>query len=49
VATRPITDFDAYRQQLTNFVYHSGFVMKPVFAAAKAAPRRVLLAKRTLF
>ena len=42
VATRPITDFDAYRQQLTNFVYHSGFVMKPVFAAAKAAPRRVI-------
>ena len=45
VATRPITDFDAYRQQLTNFVYHSGFVMKPVFAAAKAAPRRVIYAE----
>jgi malate dehydrogenase (oxaloacetate-decarboxylating)(NADP+) len=24
VATRPITDFDAYRQQLNKFVYHSG-------------------------
>ncbi len=45
VATRPITDFDAYRQQLINFVYHSGFVMKPVFAAAKAAPRRVIYAE----
>ncbi len=45
VATRPITDFDAYRQQLNNFVYHSGFVMKPVFAAAKAAPRRVIYAE----
>jgi malate dehydrogenase (oxaloacetate-decarboxylating)(NADP+) len=45
VATRPIKDFDAYRQQLTNFVYHSGFVMKPVFAAAKAAPRRVIYAE----
>ena len=22
-------DLDAYRQRLTNFVYHSGFVMKP--------------------
>jgi malate dehydrogenase (oxaloacetate-decarboxylating)(NADP+) len=45
VATRPIKDFDAYRQQLINFVYHSGFVMKPVFAAAKAAPRRVIYAE----
>ncbi|MGH8767094.1 MAG: NADP-dependent malic enzyme [Burkholderiales bacterium] len=45
VATRPIKDFDTYRQQLTNFVYHSGFVMKPVFAAAKAAPRRVIYAE----
>ena len=24
VATRPIADFDAYRQRLTQFVYHSG-------------------------
>ena len=45
VATRPIRDFDTYRQQLNNFVYHSGFVMKPVFAAAKAAPRRVIYAE----
>jgi malate dehydrogenase (oxaloacetate-decarboxylating)(NADP+) len=42
VATRPIADFDAYRERLTSFVYHSGFVMKPVFAAAKKAPRRVV-------
>jgi malate dehydrogenase (oxaloacetate-decarboxylating)(NADP+) len=45
VATRPIADFEAYRDQLTNFVYHSGFVMKPVFAAAKKAPRRVIYAE----
>jgi malate dehydrogenase (oxaloacetate-decarboxylating)(NADP+) len=45
VATRPITDFDAYRQQLTNFVYHSGFVMKPVFARAKQSPKRVIYAE----
>ncbi|MBI1396388.1 MAG: NADP-dependent malic enzyme [Betaproteobacteria bacterium] len=45
VATRPITDFDAYRAQLTSFVYHSGFIMKPVFAAAKNAPRRVVYAE----
>ncbi|MBI5790654.1 MAG: NADP-dependent malic enzyme, partial [Rhodocyclales bacterium] len=42
VATRPIVDFDAYRDKLNSFVYHSGFVMKPVFAAAKKAPRRVI-------
>ncbi|MGH8679810.1 MAG: NADP-dependent malic enzyme, partial [Burkholderiales bacterium] len=45
VATRPIADLEAYRDQLTNFVYHSGFVMKPVFAAAKKAPRRVIYAE----
>jgi len=42
VATRPIADLDVYREQLNSFVYHSGFVMKPVFAAAKKAPRRVI-------
>jgi len=42
VATRPITDLNLYRQRLNEFVYHSGFVMKPVFAAAKQVPRRVL-------
>ncbi|MDP1690944.1 MAG: NADP-dependent malic enzyme [Burkholderiaceae bacterium] len=37
VATRPIEDLDAYRQSLTRFVYQTGMVMRPVFAAAKAA------------
>jgi malate dehydrogenase (oxaloacetate-decarboxylating)(NADP+) len=37
VATRPITDLDAYRDQLQQFVYHSGTFMKPIFAAAKKA------------
>ena len=32
VATRPIEDFDAYRAKLTSFVYHSGLLMKPIFA-----------------
>jgi malate dehydrogenase (oxaloacetate-decarboxylating)(NADP+) len=45
VATRPIADLEAYRDQLTNFVYHSGFIMKPVFASAKKAPRRVIYAE----
>ncbi len=40
VATRPIQDFDAYRDQLQQFVYTSGLIMKPIFAAAKDGPRR---------
>ncbi len=42
VATRPVEDLDAYREQLTQFVYHSGLIMKPVFEAAKKQPRRVV-------
>ena len=42
VATRPIADMAAYRQQLSEFVYHSGFAMKPVFAAAKRRPARIV-------
>jgi len=37
VATRPLSDLDAYRDQLQQFVYHSGTFMKPIFAAAKKA------------
>lgn len=39
VATRPIDDFDAYRSQLQQFVYHSGNFMKPIFAASRDATR----------
>ncbi len=45
VATRPISDFVAYEQSLTQFVYQSGIIMKPLFTAAKAAPRRVVYAE----
>ncbi|MBA4093397.1 MAG: NADP-dependent malic enzyme [Candidatus Accumulibacter sp.] len=45
VATRPIKDFDAYRQSLNEFVYHSGLIMKPVFAQAKLAPKRIVFAE----
>ncbi|ANL40831.1 malic enzyme [Rhizobium phaseoli] len=40
VARRPIQDFDAYFDQLNRFVFRSGFVMKPIFTAAKAAERK---------
>ncbi|WP_269631960.1 NADP-dependent malic enzyme [Pelomonas sp. BJYL3] len=36
VATRPIADLAAYREQLSRFVYQTGMFMRPVFAAAKA-------------
>ena len=42
VATRPIADLGAYRDQLLQFVYHSGLIMKPVFDAAKQRPKRVV-------
>jgi len=45
VATRPIADFDAYSDRLNQFVYQSGLIMKPVFEAAKAAPKRVVYAE----
>ena len=35
VALRPIADMDAYRERLQSFVYASGTVMKPIYAAAK--------------
>jgi malate dehydrogenase (oxaloacetate-decarboxylating)(NADP+) len=37
VASRPLSDLQAYRDQLQQFVYHSGTFMKPIFAAAKKA------------
>ena len=42
VATRPIRDFDAYRQQLSQFVFKSGLVMRPVFEQARSNPKRVV-------
>jgi malate dehydrogenase (oxaloacetate-decarboxylating)(NADP+) len=42
VATRPIRDLAAYRDQLSQFVYHSGLIMRPVFTSAKKAPKRVV-------
>src|SRR5271167_1724009 len=42
VARRPIADFDAYADQLNRFVFRSVFMMKPLFAKARAANKRVL-------
>ncbi len=40
VATRPIKDMTAYREQLQSFVYASGTTMKPIYAAAKKANKK---------
>jgi len=45
VATRPIADLEAYRQQLQRYVYQTGMFMRPVFAAARARPARVVYAE----
>jgi malate dehydrogenase (oxaloacetate-decarboxylating)(NADP+) len=45
VATDPIKDFTAYVQKLNEFVYHSGIIMKPIFAQAKKSPRRIVFAE----
>ncbi|MEB6533156.1 malate dehydrogenase (oxaloacetate-decarboxylating)(NADP+) [Pantoea sp. PNA 14-12] len=45
VATRPVADFDAYREQLTEFVYKTNLFMKPIFSQARKAPKRVVMAE----
>ena len=45
VATRPIKDMDAYREELGTTVYRTGMVMRPVFQAAKSAPARIVFAE----
>ena len=48
VALRPIKDFEAYRNQLQQFVYHSGTLMKPLFSIAKRVPanqKRIVFAE----
>jgi malate dehydrogenase (oxaloacetate-decarboxylating)(NADP+) len=42
VATRPIENLAAYRDRLMQFVWQSGLIMRPVFIAAKQAPKRVV-------
>jgi malate dehydrogenase (oxaloacetate-decarboxylating)(NADP+) len=37
VATRPISDWDAYRAKLSEFVYHTGIGMRAIFQAARQA------------
>jgi malate dehydrogenase (oxaloacetate-decarboxylating)(NADP+) len=45
VARKPIADFEAYADQLNRFVFRSGFMMKPLFAKARAAKKSVIYAE----
>jgi len=45
VATRPITDWPAYKERLQQFVFRSGLVMKPLFDRARRDPKRVVYAE----
>ncbi|HET8900117.1 MAG TPA: NADP-dependent malic enzyme [Rhodanobacteraceae bacterium] len=45
VATRPITDMDAYREKLGQFIYRTGLMMKPVYERARADLQRVVYAE----
>jgi malate dehydrogenase (oxaloacetate-decarboxylating)(NADP+) len=45
VATRAIADIEKYRERLNEFVFRSGFIMKPLFAKAKTDPKRVVYAE----
>ena len=42
---RPIEDMEAYREDLNRFVFRSGMLMKPMFEAARATKRRLVLAE----
>ncbi|MBN06228.1 MAG: NADP-dependent malic enzyme [Rhodospirillaceae bacterium] len=45
VATRPIKDFDAYRQRLSEFTFQSGHAMRPLFDRARLNPKRIVYAE----
>ncbi len=46
VATRPITDWAAYRAKLSEFVYHTGVGMRAIFQAARQAKgKRIIFAE----
>ncbi len=45
VATRPLADLRAYTERLSQFVFRTGFVMKPMFDRARADIKRVAFAE----
>jgi len=45
VATRPLEDIEAYKASLDSSVFKSALLMRPVFQAARTAPRRIVFAE----
>ena len=45
VATRPIADMEAYKNNLDSSVFKSALLMRPVFHAARATSRRIVFAE----
>ncbi|WP_049622234.1 NADP-dependent malic enzyme [Frateuria defendens] len=45
VATRPLADMEAYQEQLAQFIYRTGLLMKPVYERARAEKKRVAYAE----
>ncbi len=45
VASRPITDMEAYREKLGQFIYRTGLLMKPVYERARGDCKRVAYAE----
>jgi len=45
VATRPLEDFQAYRDKLDQSVYRSALIMRPVFEAAATTSRKIVFAE----
>ena len=45
VATRPLEDFEGYCTKLDHAVFRSGFIMRPVFEAARTAVRKLVFAE----
>lgn len=45
VATRPIKDFHAYEQRLTQYFYKTNQVMQPIFERARMAPKKIVYAE----
>jgi len=45
VATRPLDDINAYREHLQDFVYRSGFFMRPIFDVARGSNKKLVYAE----
>ncbi len=45
VATRPLSDLNAYRRKLWEYVFRSSTVMRPLFVSAQETPKRVIFSE----